>query len=244
MDLIFLGRGAAFNPKEGNNSAYFIENNELFLIDCGETVFSKLIMDNVINDIDEINVMITHTHSDHIGSLGALVMYSYYNMHKPINIILPSNAKYFDNIEKILSGFGCNMNMYNYINEKEYDNRYCAFQNMRFIETDHCDELDCYGILFNTESGIVYYSGDTREINSVKALISSGQKIDKIYMDTTSSNYPGNVHLYIGILNAEIPTNIKRKIYCMHINDDKCISLIDKYGFNIVKVKQSINYKK
>ena len=32
MELSFLGRGAAFNPKEGNNSAYFIENNQLFLI--------------------------------------------------------------------------------------------------------------------------------------------------------------------------------------------------------------------
>ena len=26
MELKFLGRGAAFNPKEGNNSAYFIED--------------------------------------------------------------------------------------------------------------------------------------------------------------------------------------------------------------------------
>ena len=39
MDLQFLDKGAAFNPKEGNNSAYFIENNQLFLIDCGESVF-------------------------------------------------------------------------------------------------------------------------------------------------------------------------------------------------------------
>ncbi len=43
MELTFLGRGAAFNPKEGNNSAYFIEKDELFLIDCGERIFDKLI---------------------------------------------------------------------------------------------------------------------------------------------------------------------------------------------------------
>ena len=29
MNLKFIGRGAAFNPKEGNNSAYFIDNDEL-----------------------------------------------------------------------------------------------------------------------------------------------------------------------------------------------------------------------
>ena len=42
MELNFLGRGGAFNTKEGNNAAYFVENNELFLIDCGETVFESL----------------------------------------------------------------------------------------------------------------------------------------------------------------------------------------------------------
>lgn len=30
MELNFLGRGAAFNPKEGNNSAYFIEKINYF----------------------------------------------------------------------------------------------------------------------------------------------------------------------------------------------------------------------
>ena len=43
MNLLFLGRGAAFNPKEGNTSAYFLENNQLFLIDCGESVFERII---------------------------------------------------------------------------------------------------------------------------------------------------------------------------------------------------------
>ena len=94
MELLFLGRGAAFNPSEGNNSAYFIDNNQLFLIDCGESVFSSLMENNLLDKSMKINLMITHTHSDHIGSLGSLVMYSYYVLHKPINIILPENAKY------------------------------------------------------------------------------------------------------------------------------------------------------
>ena len=78
MDLQFLGRGAAFNPKEGNNSAYVIENNQLFLIDCGESIFERIMENGLLDKIDGINVMITHTHSDHVGSLGTLTMYSYY----------------------------------------------------------------------------------------------------------------------------------------------------------------------
>ena len=39
QSLKFLGRGSAFNTVEGNTSAYFVRDNILFLIDCGETVF-------------------------------------------------------------------------------------------------------------------------------------------------------------------------------------------------------------
>ena len=105
MELNFLGRGAAFNPKEGNNSAYFIENNQLFLIDCGENIFGRLIDSGLLESVESVNLMITHTHSDHIGSLGSLVTYSFYTLHKPLNIILPKAAKHLPNIEKVLGGY-------------------------------------------------------------------------------------------------------------------------------------------
>lgn len=100
MELKFLGRGAGFNPKEGNTSAYFIENNELFLIDCGNSVFERLIKMDILKNVDSINLMITHTHSDHIGSIGILVSYLFCELHKQLNIILPYNAKHLPNIEK------------------------------------------------------------------------------------------------------------------------------------------------
>lgn len=234
MDLKFLGRGSAFNPKEGNNSAYFIINNELFLIDCGESVFEKLI-ERKLNDYISINVMITHTHSDHIGSLGSLVMYSFYVLHKSVNIILPEGAKHLASIEKILSGFGCTIQMYNYVDEKNYDHIYSVFDRIRYVETSHCDELDCYSLLFETPGGIVYYSGDTREIDVVKSLIDDNVKIDKLYIDTTTVDYPGNVHLYIGILKDVIPDSLKEHVYCMHLNNDDCIEQARKIGFNVVE---------
>lgn len=235
MNLNFLGRGSAFNPKEGNNSAYFIENNQLFLIDCGESVFEKLIEYDLLNSIDIIHLMITHTHSDHIGSLGTLVMYSYFTLGKPLNIVMKKDAKHLPNIKKILDGFGCTTAMYNYIDEKQYDNRFTSFGSIRYMETNHCDELDCYGLLFTTPNGLVYYSGDTREIDNVKALIASGQNIDKLYIDTTTANFPGNVHFYIGELEKQIPEGLKSKVYCMHINNDDCIQKAKEIGFNVVE---------
>lgn len=237
MKLNFLGRGSSFNPKEGNNSAYFIESKQLFLIDCGGCVFEKLIEYGLLENIDYINLMVTHTHSDHIGSLGDLVLYSFFVLHKPLNIILPQNAKHLSNIENILSSFGCTQQMYNYIDEKSLDDRYDTFKSIRYSETSHCDELDCYSILFTTQNGIVYYSGDTREINTIKSLIAGEQLIDKLYVDTTTANFPGNVHLYIGILQESIPNELKDRVYCMHLSSDDCIERAKAYGFNIVETQ-------
>lgn len=238
MNLRFLGRGAGFNPKEGNNSAYFIENNQLFLIDCGESVFERLIENDLLESIDTINLMITHTHSDHIGSLGTLTMYSYHTLGKPLNIIMKKEAKHLPNIKKILEGFGCTPAMYKFVDEEQYDNIFATFQNIRYMETSHCDELSCYGLLFTTPNGLVYYSGDTREIETIKSLIASGQNINKLYIDTTTTNFPGNVHLYIGILQEQIPKELKNKVYCMHINNDQCIEEAKKSGFNVVEVQK------
>lgn len=241
MELKFLGRGSAFNPKEGNTSAYFLENNQLFLIDCGESVFEKLIELDLLNNIESINLMITHTHSDHIGSLGTLVMYAYYVLKKPLNIILPKTAKYLPNIKKLLNGFGCTEEMYNFVLESNYDDKYKSFQNIRFISTSHCSELDSYSLLLNTTDGVIYYSGDTNETNIIKALISSKTLIDKLYVDTTTSDYPGNVHLYIKILNNIIPDELKKQVYCMHLNNDDCINMAKELGFNVVEIQKNEN---
>lgn len=238
MELKFLGRGAAFNPKEGNTSAYFMDDKQLFLIDSGESVFERLVSNGLLEDITDINLMITHTHSDHIGSLGTLVMYSYYVLGRPLNIVIPSEAKYLSNIEEILNCFGCSHEMYNYVDEKKYDNKFLSFQTIRYMETKHSDELSCYGILFTTLDGLIYYSGDTREIENVKLVINTGKNIDKLYIDTTTANFPGNVHLYIGVLQEQIPEELKSKVYCMHLNNDLCIEEARIGGFNVVEVLQ------
>ena len=128
--------------------------------------------------------------------------------------------------------------MYSYVDEKQYDNKFEAFQNIRYMETSHCDELSCYGLLFTTPNGLVYYSGDTREIETVKSLIASGQDIDKLYIDTTTTNFLGNVHLYIGILQEQIPEEFKSKVFCMHVNNDQCIEEAKKLGFNVVEIQK------
>ena len=240
MDLNFLGRGADFNPKEGNTSAFFIENNELFLIDCGESVFGNIIMEDVLDGINKINLMITHTHPDHIGSAASLIGYAYYNPKQkriPVDIILPGSTKYLysRDIKILLRKSGSERYKYNFACDKDFDGKYNSFQSLRYVKTTHYSKLKCYSLIFNTKNGIIYYSGDTNEINTLMKIINSGEKIDKIFLDTTTDDYEGNVHLNIEIIKDNIPEELYKKVYCMHFNNDECIKRANEIGFNVVE---------
>ena len=91
--------------------------------------------------------------------------------------------------------------MYKLVKEKDFDKKYKTFQRIRYIETNHCDELKSYGLIFKTQEGIVFYSGDSNQKQLIERIIripNYGIPLNKLYIDTTSTNYPGNVHLYIG----------------------------------------------
>lgn len=235
MELLFLGRGSAFNSYEGNTSAYFIDKNELFLIDCGESIFETIMENKLLDDINCINIMITHTHSDHVGSLGTLIMYCYYAINKKVNIIISKDCLYKNDLIDLIRIFGCTKEMYRIIDETELDNKYELFNTIRFKKTEHVSQISSYGIQIETNNGVIYYSGDTSNLNNILELIKNKKTIDKIYVDSTSTNTKNNVHVYIGELNNLIPDHLKNKIYCMHINDKKCIEMAIEYGFNVVK---------
>lgn len=75
MKINFLGIGSAWNIEYDNTSAYIKKENKMILIDCGETIARKIIENNVLDGIDELYILISHTHLDHVGSLGTLLFF-------------------------------------------------------------------------------------------------------------------------------------------------------------------------
>ena len=102
------------------------------------------------------------------------------------------------------------------------------------METKHSRGMVCYGILFDTKNGVVYYSGDTKEITNIKKIIKEYDDIDKIYVDTSSIDSKDNPHVYVGVLDEEIPPYLRDKFYCMHINDKEAIVEAINSGFKVV----------
>ena len=71
--LTFLGSDSGFG--DNNNSAYIEIDSKLIIIDCGITVFNILKNKFDFNKYREIEVIITHLHNDHAGSLSQFILY-------------------------------------------------------------------------------------------------------------------------------------------------------------------------
>ena len=231
MDLKFLGKGSAFYPELGNNSAFFIEKNNLFLIDCGENIFERIKKNKLLEDKEDLYVFITHTHPDHVGSLGSLIFYQYYIYGKRTKIVL-ANYRQKCLLKKLFSCIGVRKEHYEFLKTKDIENKFQSFSCVEFLETEHTATMHSFNIIFKTEKGIVFYSGDSMSLKNLQRYY--GDKIDKIYLDAqpSSSNVEG--HLRISTIESELPIELKRKVYLMHLND-KTIKEAEAKKFKIVK---------
>lgn len=255
LELKFLGRGSAFNVKEGNTSAYIKEDGELLLIDCGSNIFEKIISKNLLKGVSRVYVAITHRHPDHIGSLGDLIFFCYYVLNIKVSIFETEEKR---KIIKYLRMNGIGDELYNFFNIPIFNRTvdlnavqtsHCHMQKEdgmhmngvdhiekdRFVEFDDYSKFKCYG--YKIFRGVIgyYYSGDCNQID-----FHTLNYFDKYYVDTSIYNEFGSAHYNIEELKNDCKKyNIdKNKIYCMHINHDDVITRAKEIGFNVVEVEK------
>lgn len=201
--LKFLGSDSGFGAS--NNSAYIEERDKLIIIDCGFTVFTQIKKKFDLNKYKEINVIITHLHNDHAGSLSQLILYSYFIFNKKVNVISMCSK-----IKEYLDITGTPEDAYTLYNEIE---------NVEFIRTEHTRYLDSYGFKLCVNGKKIVYTGDT---NILEPFIKYTNDIDEFYVDV--SRY-GGAHLKIDDVVEKLREIKKKniKIYLMHIDDRKYI---------------------
>ena len=209
--LTFLGRDSGFGKL--NTSAYAIINNRLLLVDCGYTVMPKLLEFNILSSVTGIDVIITHLHADHAGSLSQLVLYSYYVFKNPVNII--SNCKEIDNFLTIT---GASRFLQTPGFPKERYTRNNDF--VTFIKTDHVeDEMDSYGFTTRINGIRAIYTGDT---NTLEPFIPYVEPGCQLFTDASCS---GGVHLNLEE-NLPLLKDLSSRgvhVFLMHLDDEKKI---------------------
>lgn len=201
--LKFLGSDSGFGIN--NNSAYIEEKGKLTIIDCGFTVFTQIKKKFDLNKYKEINIIITHLHNDHAGSLSQLILYSYFIFNKKVNVISMCSK-----IKEYLDITGTPEDAYTLYNK---------FENVEFIRTEHTRYLDSYGFKLCVNGKKIIYTGDT---NILEPFIKYTNDIDEFYVDV--SRY-GGAHLKIDDVIEKLREIKKKniKIYLMHIDDRKYI---------------------
>lgn len=257
--LKFLGRGSAFNIDEKNTSAYLKNENSLLLIDCGETVFTDIIKSNLLNDVDNIYILITHLHGDHAGSLSSLIFYCYYMKNIIPNVFGVNELEMYLKLQGTIKGF--HYNLITNLNELDLLSSFELEEIEKFdvehepaielttsqvndvvIKTEEKKILNSYAYLFKfLDSSSFYYSGDCSEFNKEVFEKYKDDANFTMYQDTTSMSFKGNIHTDIKQLEYSVPSKYRHKIHCMHINSSSCEYLVQSLGFNVVSSNDTIN---
>lgn len=224
IELNFLGRGSAFFPVLGNTSAYLEKDGTLLFLDCGESVFGMLYDRGILNRVQEVYVLITHLHADHVGSLGSLISYFYCQRNIKVQVIHPQQT-----IIDLLMLEGIDPQGYTYLADLP-ENRLSV--QATAVRVAHVDNMRCYGYILGDKEDTLFYSGDSAEVaEEIKRMFFDG-KIKRIFHDTSTHDRPHPTHCYYGELEKVFPEKVRDRIYCMHLDCD-CEAMLMAKGFRI-----------
>lgn len=225
--LNFTGFGAAYQPEFGSNSAYFIVDKHLYVIDSGESVFLK--MKKKFEDFKQfqaVTFLITHMHSDHCGSLASFVSYLKNIAKVKPKIIYPQTT-----ISSLLNLLGIDNNSYQHVPEYFYEDDHIQVQ---FYPTEHVSKLSCFGFKLTLFGQVIYYSGDAVNIPTDILEAFKDNKINHLYQDVTI-DHKNSSHMYYKDLLTIIPQELQPKVYCMHL-EKEAISILKYYDLKTVQI--------
>ena len=229
--LEFLGRGSGYNVAEGNTCGFIKKDDTLLLIDCGEGIFEKVVNKNLIDGIKNIHVLITHMHSDHIGSLGSFVGYCYWKQKIRSNIYFYEKEKISEFLKLTGAVEGESFSVHD-VNNKRIEELNLTF---KASLTKHVKTLNTYSFLLKFDYGNhIFYSGDTYEINFDVIPYLKANNI--IYHDTCLNDDEGNVHTSLRVLSELIPIQYRKQVYCIHIDGEDFIKKATEEGFKVVEL--------
>ncbi len=226
--LKFVGCGAALYPKLYNSNAYFEIDQDLFLLDCGETAFRQHFIAGHFIGKKSVTVIITHMHTDHIGSLGTLIVYCYNVLGIKTRVVFPEPEK----LRTVFMLTGVEPEHYSLYETLSQSGE--TRVSTEHIKVRHHDVMvNSYGVLLNIQGKIVYFSGDAAEIPQKVLMLLKDGKLSAMYQDTSMNDH-GGFHCSFQQLQTDVPLEYRDKVYCMHY-DGEYFDMYRQAGFMTIE---------
>lgn len=192
MQLITLGTGTMVPTKNKKSSGYLIKNKgDFLLLDCGEGVFRRL-MDLNIDYFKIHNIVISHTHTDHIGDFMPLIHAQFvegiYHPNKKrkkfLNIIGPKRFKKAFKSMRSVMWPEPNEYMPIKIYEQPKLLRKESFK-IKTIPVEHTPWFNAIAISISIGKNKIVYSGDVyKSVLKSKKFIDLCENVDLLIIDT------------------------------------------------------------
>ena len=219
--LNFLGVGAAYNYKTNNNCAYFVQDDNLYLFDCGEKICDLILKEKLLEKVKKVYCFITHLHSDHVASLEPLMYYLHYINYKEICVFYP----YPKRLKTLLELMGLDFDF-------EIYSDYTLVKEIKIEPVRQKHIFGSFGYFVYTSDKNFFYSGDTSEVNKRAVAELKESKIDYIYHEVTISPN-ARIHTHISKLEKLIPLELRNRVFLMHLSNKKVAKVGAEKGFSI-----------
>lgn len=241
LSIFFLGTGSAFSKNIYQNNIIIIKGNTSIFVDFGTRAsFALNIFGHNVSSIN--NLILTHSHADHIGGVEEILLFNRYGFKRKINLIVPKDYL------KILWDYslkgGCSFSEYkegkyldifdfiNYIEPIPIDIEYKEkrkFYKVRienvdiiFFQTKHIPSDSSiiekhqltYGLVIDNR---ILYTSDTKFDKDFIEFLDDYFGIEYIFHDCQL--YTGGVHASIEEI-SNFSDKIKNKTFLMHYQDN------------------------
>ncbi|MBR1797381.1 MAG: diguanylate cyclase [Clostridiales bacterium] len=222
----FLGRGSAFSDE--HNSAFFVSEGRLILIDCAMSSYQKVKKMN-LQGVKGIDIFVTHTHSDHVSGIAMLIDYFWFTSKLPVTVVAPSQEVLEDLDHYLRRIDGCDESWFDIVTASDYKGS-CL---KAVIPTTHSEQLEgrCFGYAFDVDGTNVVYTGDSNTIEPFREYLTDGTEL---YMEVSSARSP--VHMQIDDMLPFIKSVRSEgvKVFLMHLdNEAEILSKIEGTGASL-----------
>ncbi len=238
LELFFIGSGSAFTKKLYQTNLLIIKGDEHLLIDCG-TKCSQAFFELGKKVSDVKNLLITHSHADHIGGLEEVALMGRYFNRRKANVIINETYQHLLWDMSLRGGCAFNeeeagdtLNFNDFFNALRPEYLTCypreTFEytlngiNIKMFRTKHIPDTSfdwassfwSCGVIIDEK---VMFTSDTRF--DPELIIDFEKKFNFEIIIHDCQFFTGGVHASIDEL-ATLPAEIKKKMYLVHYGDN------------------------